>query len=99
MDIDVQQEDGVSIIAIPDHLDVNSSPFLKSILADSVSGSDAIELDFSKTSLVSSAGLRVLLQAQKNIQTSGKKMLFKNVPPSVMEIFDMTGVTKIFTIV
>ena len=99
MEIIVSKTDGVDIITIPDHLDVNTSPLLKDTLADIISTADAIELDFANTELVTSAGLRVLLQAQKNMQTSGKSMTCKNVSPDVMEVFDMTGVTKIITII
>ena len=94
----VTQVDGVSIITIPDHLDVNTSPQIKNTLAEVLKTSDVIELDFSYTALVSSAGLRVLLQAQKNVQVSGKSMTLKNISSDVMEVFTLTGVTKILTI-
>jgi len=99
MEIKTTNADGVSIIEIPEHLDINSSSFLKDTLTQTIESADNIELDFAKTALVSSAGLRVLLQAQKTVQVSGKKLVYKNVSPDVMEVFEMTGVTKIFSII
>ncbi|MCL2628363.1 MAG: STAS domain-containing protein [Oscillospiraceae bacterium] len=99
MDISVTQDGDTTVIAIPEHLDVLTSPFLKNILTDVISATKNVELDFSNTALVSSAGLRVLLQAQKTFQKSEIKMTFENVSPGVMEVFDFTGVSKIFNIV
>jgi len=99
MEATTPQTDDVYVITIPEQLNVATSPSLKTTLTDAVSSYDKIELDYSATELVTSAGLRVLLQAQKNVQTSGKSMTMKNVSPDVMEVFDVTGVSKIFTIV
>ena len=99
MTINVSQDGDASIIKLPGQLDVLTSPGLKQTLADVVSNSARIEIDFSETELVTSAGLRVLLQAQKNVQTSGKRMVLKHMSPDVMEVFELTGVTKIFEII
>ena len=99
MEATVTQVDGTSIISVPDNLDVLTSTGFKNTLTEVISEAEKTELDFSKTELVSSAGLRVLLQAEKTVQKAEKSMTFKNVSPEVMEIFEMTGVSKIFTIV
>jgi len=98
MDNTSNQADGVSIINVPDQLDISTSTLFKQTLDEVISSSEKTELDFSKTEMVSSAGLRVLLQAEKVIQKSGKNMVLKNVSPEVMEVFEITGVDKIFTI-
>jgi len=85
-------------IDIPGYLDVSTSPELKNILAEAVSAGENIVLDFSKTELVTSAGLRVLMQAQKSIKSTGISMSMKNISPDVMEVFNITGVSKIFSI-
>ena len=87
------------IIDIPNHLDVSTSPVLKCTLTEAISAAEDIVLDFSKTELVTSAGLRVLMQAQKSVQSSGISMSMKNISPDVMEVFNITGVSKIFNIV
>ena len=86
------------IIDIPTHLDVSTSTELKNTLVEAVSTAGDIVLDFSKTELVTSAGLRVLMQAQKSVKASGISMVMKNISPDVMEIFNITGVSKIFSI-
>jgi len=98
MDITATQADGKSTINVPDNLDVMTSTAFKQTLDETILDSTKIELDFTKTGLVSSAGLRVLLQAEKNVKKAEKNMIFKNVSPEVMEIFKITGVDKIFTI-
>ena len=98
MEITTTQENEKIIIDIPNSFDVVSSPHLKNALTEAISAANEIELDFSKTELVTSAGLRVLLQAQKNVQALGKSMTMKKIPPEVMEVFNMTGVAKIFVI-
>ena len=99
MSIENKQADYDRAITMPDHLDTTTSPEMKEHLSEIISSADKITLDFSDTRLVSSAGLRVLLQAQKNVEKSAKSMKFINVSAEVMEVFDMTGVTKIFDIV
>ena len=98
MEVTVTQNGDTCTINVPGQLDVMTSTPFKQTLTDAVSSSAKIELDFSNTALVSSAGLRVLLQAEKTVLKSGKSMTFKNVSPEVMEVFDITGVDKIFTI-
>jgi len=92
------QTGDVSIINVPDKLDVTESALFKQNLDEVISSSEKIELDFTKTIIVSSAGIRILLQAEKSTQKANKSMTLKNVSPGVMEIFEITGVDKIFTI-
>ena len=99
MDITTTPDNGKSLIDIPNSLDVMTSPHIKKALNEAVSAADEIELDFSKTELLTSAGLRVLLQAHKSIQALGKKITMKNISADVMEIFDMTNLTKTFNII
>ena len=60
-------------------------------------GIDALNFDFSALEYVSSAGLRVLLSAQKTMNRQGK-MVIRNVKPEIMEIFEVTGFVDILTI-
>ena len=99
MEIIVSQADEKHLIIIPDTLDVLSSPHLKNILDELVPAANVIELDFSKTGLVTSAGLRVLIQAQKKVQALGKSMTLINMSPDVMEVFNLTGLKKVFVII
>ena len=61
-------------------------------------GVDEIVIDFSKLVYISSVGLRVLIVAQKKLNRDGKKLTLVNVTSDIMEIFDLTGFSKILTI-
>jgi len=97
MEITAEKNNDVNIIKIPNQLDVLTSTGLKQVLLAVIEEECNIELDFSSTVLVSSAGLRVLLQAEKSAKKAGKTITFTNVSPDVMEIFNITGVNNIFT--
>ena len=64
----------------------------------SLSGITELELDFSGLEYISSAGLRVLLAAQKTMSRQGK-MTIRNVNETIMEVFEITGFVEILTIV
>jgi len=83
-------------VALEGRLDTTTAPQLEEALAD-LAEVDALNLDFAQLEYVSSAGLRVLLAAQKNISGHGK-MVIKNVNESIMEVFDITGFSDILTI-
>ena len=99
MEISVTQENGKHKIIIPETLDVLTSPNLKNIFDELIPTANEIELDFLTTGLVTSAGLRVLIQAQKKIQALGKTMTLINITPEVMEVFNLTGLKKVFEII
>ena len=67
------------------------------VLKTSLEGIDKLTLDFSGLSYLSSAGLRVVLLAQKYMSKHGK-MIVKNVNETIMDVFEVTGFTDILTI-
>ena len=89
-------QDAVTLI-VSGRLDTQTAPELENEL--DVSRSDAKELVFDMTNLeyVSSAGLRVILKAQKAMNTKGS-MKLTGVNDSIMEVFDITGFLDILTI-
>ena len=84
-------------IALEGRLDTMTAPELEAELGKSLEGADSLTLDFSKLEYISSAGLRVLLSAQKIMNKQGK-MTIKNVCPEIMDIFDVTGFVDILNI-
>ena len=74
------------------------APQLEAELKTSLSGITELELDFSGLEYISSAGLRVLLAAQKTMSRQGK-MTIRNVNETIMEVFEITGFVEILTIV
>lgn len=84
-------------LAISGRLDTNSSPMLETELRQSVNGVTELVFDFSNVEYISSAGLRVLLAAQKVMNRQGSMKLI-GVSAEVMEVFEITGFADILTI-
>lgn len=84
-------------IALEGRLDTTTAPELERELNASLSEAEALVLDMEKLEYISSAGLRVLLSAQKKM--SGKKgMKVIHVNETVSEVFEVTGFSDILTI-
>ena len=98
MTITKTAENGTLRIALEGRLDTNTAPQLEAELKTSLSGITELELDFSGLEYISSAGLRVLLAAQKAMSRQGK-MTIRNVNETIMEVFEITGFVEILTIV
>ncbi len=84
-------------LAIAGRLDTNSSPKLEAELRQSVDGVTELIFDFSEVEYISSAGLRVLLAAQKVMNRQGSMKLI-GVSDEVMEVFEITGFADMLTI-
>ena len=84
-------------ITLEGRLDTATSPDLDAQLRSVIDGVKSLTFDMDKLAYISSAGLRVLLSAQKIMNKQGS-MVIKNVAPDVMEIFEVTGFTDILTI-
>ena len=78
-------------------LDTETAPELEALLDSGLTGIDDLVLDFEEVEYVSSAGLRVILKAQKMMNAAGK-MKVVHVNESIMEIFEITGFTGILNI-
>ena len=97
MTINKTQNGNELTIALEGRLDTATSPQLEAELKGSLDGIAALALDFQKLEYISSAGLRVLLSAQKTMNGRGG-MKVTNVNDTIMEIFEVTGFTDILTI-
>lgn len=90
--------DGASLmIELEGRLDTISAPQLEAELKKSVTGISVLVFDFEKLEYLSSAGLRVLLSAQKVMNRQGE-MKIRNVNDTIMDIFEVTGFSEILTI-
>ena len=78
-------------------LDTTTSPQLQTALDENFSDVTDLTFDLLKLNYLSSAGLRVLMNAQKIMLKQGK-MRITNVNEDIMDIFDMTGLTDVFHI-
>ena len=90
-------ENGKAVLALGGRLDTVTAPELEKALKDSLDGVSELTLDFAGLEYISSAGLRVLLSAQKIMNCKGE-MKIKNVNETIMEIFEVTGFSDILTI-
>ena len=84
-------------MALEGRLDTTTAPQLEAELKQSMDGVTELELDFAGLEYLSSAGLRVLLSAQKVMNRQGS-MVIKNMNETIMEIFEVTGFADILTI-
>ena len=84
-------------LLIEGRLDTTTSPQLEAELKRSIGGVEALLIDMADLAYVSSAGLRVLLSAQKVMNRQGS-MTIRKVSPEIMEIFEVTGFVDILNI-
>ena len=91
-------ENGKAAFSLEGRLDTVSAPELEAELKDALDGVSELTLDLEKLEYISSAGLRVLLAAQKEMNKRGM-MKLAHVGETIMEIFEVTGFSEILTIV
>lgn len=84
-------------IALEGRLDTMTAPELETALKDSLEGVETLTFDLEKLEYISSAGLRVLLSAQKTMNRQGSMQVL-HANEIIMEIFEVTGFTDILTI-
>ena len=90
-------ENGKAAFALEGRLDTVTAPELEEEFRESLEGVTELTLDFKKLEYISSAGLRVLLAAQKQMNRQ-RKMKLVHVGATILEIFEVTGFSDILTI-
>ena len=84
-------------VVLVGRLDTTTAPQLEAALNQSINGVDSLVFDFAALDYLSSAGLRILLSAQKVMNKQGS-MVIKNVNNTINEIFEVTGFVDILTL-
>lgn len=84
-------------VELEGRLDTTTAPQLEAVFRRNISGITELVIDMEKLAYISSAGLRVLLSAQKVMNKQGS-MTIRNVPPEIMDIFEVTGFVDILNI-
>ncbi len=97
MEIMLNNEGAALTVALTGRLDTRTAPELEHALEENLPGKTDVTFDLAGLEYISSAGLRVFLKAQKNMNRQGSMRLI-HVCPAVMEIFEMTGFTDLLTI-
>ncbi len=93
-----KQTDGAALtLTLEGRLDTTTAPELEETVKSSLDGVTDLTFDLKDMAYISSAGLRVLLSAQKTMNNQGS-MTIVNVSEEVKEIFDVTGFSDILTI-
>ncbi len=97
MEILKEQNGSELTIKLVGRLDTTTAPQLDDVLNASLNGVESLILDFEKLEYISSAGLRILLAAQKQMNKQGTMNLC-NVNDDINEVFEITGFSDILTI-
>ena len=97
MNINIEKDNGVVVLKLAGRLDTTTAPELEKAINDEGDALKNLILDFKGIDYISSAGLRVLLTAQKKMNVQGH-MELNNVSEAVMDIFEMTGFADILEI-
>lgn len=97
MNIEKVCNDNEVTLKVSGRLDTTTAPSLEAAVTETVAACEALVLDFAGLEYISSAGLRVILKAQKIMAAkNGMKLLHVN--ETIMEIFEITGFSDILTI-
>ena len=97
MTIEIKRNAEETTIELSGRLDTTTAPVLDKTINNDLEGTKNLILNFKNLEYISSAGLRVLLGAQKKMQKIGSMKVI-NVREEVMEVFEMTGFADILTI-
>ena len=97
MTIEIKKNAAETIIEIVGRLDTITAPALDKTINEDIADAKDLVLDVKGMEYISSAGLRVLLSAQRKMQKIGSMKLV-NVCPEVMDVFEMTGFADILVI-
>ena len=99
MNIETTKNETALTVALEGRLDTMTAPELEAELNKTMGDADTLTLDFAKLDYISSAGLRVLLSAQKKMTAKGGTLEVTGVNETVSEIFEVIGFSDILTIV
>ena len=95
--IETQREGSEFSLKLIGSLDTNTAPDLETIVNNDIEDVETLVFDLGELEYVSSAGLRILLTAQKKMLKQGE-MIIRHVPEKVMDILEVTGFSEILNI-
>ena len=96
MQITIDTQGDRRTVVIDGNLDSSTAPKLEAQL--DVTGVREIVVDFTECPYISSAGIRILLMAHRRMAATGGKFIARNLSPTVREIFELTGISRVITI-
>lgn len=99
MEIDASKRQGVLVLSLEGRLDSNTAPCLEERLKGFMgSGETLFVLNFDKLDYISSAGLRVLINAAKELKTDNGQLCLCSVRDYIREVFEICGLIRFFPI-
>ncbi len=99
MKVSKEKVNDTLVLTVEGRLDTTQSDaFEKDIMQILEQGDKKIILDCSGLNYISSSGLRIFLIIQKKMMSTGGQLSICNLQPTIMEIFDMSGFSMVFTI-
>ncbi len=97
LDIEVNKNGAEYTFLLNGRLDTITSPDLEAKINEATPDAEKLIFDLSNLEYISSAGLRVLLGATQAMEDKGE-MVVRNLTPSVKEVFELTGFSRLFAI-
>ena len=97
MTIDKQLNGSELTLTLNGRLDTTTAPELENAIKENIAGVTNLVMDFAGLEYLSSAGLRVILSAQKTMNKQGE-IVIRNVNETINEVFEITGFIDILTI-
>lgn len=98
MDVEQHQDGDVVVVSLDGRLDSRTAPQVQSELGELMPEQARIVLDLSRTSYLSSAGLRVLLLLHRQAERSGSHVALSGIVDDVREVMSATGFLDFFTV-
>ena len=92
-------ENGTATFALNGWLDTTSAPQFEQDLKGSLEGVSLVVLDLKDLEYISSAGLRLVIALQKQTADTDNKLVIRNINKVVAEVFKVSGLNKVLTIV
>jgi anti-sigma B factor antagonist len=100
MEVIEKRQDGISVVRLLGRLDSNTSPDFEQKLFEVIEdGEKSVIVDFEELDYISSAGLRVLLKAAKELKRSQGKIVLCSMKDYIKEVFEIAGFVALFPIV
>ena len=99
LDIHVVKNGNTAEVQLDGYINAQNAQDVDDILMEVVGKFDSIVLDLEKLKYVSSGGLRAFKHAYLELRKKGSKLMAKNVNKMVMEVFEVTGFTRLIELI
>lgn len=98
MEVQKRNEDGIDVVTPVGRIDTSTAKAFEDGLMSTLNNSSKVIVQFDKLDYISSAGLRVMLIAQKKMNAKKGILALSDLPKNIHEVFKMSGFDKILKI-